>query len=92
MLWTSHLPGKKHLKCIEIALTSDWLQQRGTETLEQALQPYHDGVCPVQLHYQQADAEVTLALGAQWYLSPKDELLYDVRNLMGEDNVKMVFH
>jgi DNA polymerase-3 subunit alpha len=31
-------------------------------------------------------------LGAQWYVTPQDELLYDLQQLLGKPQVDLEFH
>lgn len=83
---------EKHTKYIEINLDATWCNETGISPLKEILNKYKGGLCPVRIHYTQEDAETRVALGAEWYLSPQDELLYDVRNLLGPDEIKMVFH
>jgi DNA polymerase-3 subunit alpha len=60
--------------------------------LRTILEPYQGGSCPVQIHYVHPDAKVDLTLGAQWYVTPQDELLYDLQQLLGKPQVDLEFH
>lgn len=82
---------EKHLKHLEFTVDAEWCERGGIEKLKEKISPFGHGICPVQLHYIHEDAETQIRLGPEWYLSPQDELLYEVRNLIGSDKVDMVF-
>lgn len=83
---------EKYLKHMILRVNTEWWSAGGIDQLQQILMPYRNGLCPIQLHYLHNDAEVCISLGADWYLSPQDELIYDVKTLLGADNVQLVFH
>jgi DNA polymerase-3 subunit alpha len=55
------------------------------------LTPYKDGICPVRVFYQRDEAQGMLELGVQWRVSPSDTLLYDLKTLLGEEQVELKF-
>lgn len=55
------------------------------------LTPYKEGICPVRVFYQRDEAQGMLTLGVQWRVSPSDMLLYDLKNLLGEEHVELKF-
>ena len=71
---------------------TEWWSRGGIARLQEIFSPYRNGLCPVQMQYLHEDAQVSISLGADWYLSPQDELIYEVKNLLGADNVELVFH
>lgn len=83
---------EKYLKHMRLKVNTQWWSQGGIEQLQQILAPYRNGLCPVQMEYLHDDAQVRISLGADWYLSPQDELIYQVKNLLGADKVELVFH
>lgn len=83
---------EKQLKHLLLEVDAQWCQHEGIAHLQRVFEPFRGGICPVQLRYIHEDATACISLGAEWYLSPQDELLYEVRNLLGADKVKMVFH
>ena len=82
---------EKYLKHMVLQVNTEWWANGGIEQLKEVLTPYRNGLCPMQLHYLHEDAEVSISLGADWYLSPQDELIYDIKNLLGKENVELVF-
>lgn len=51
----------------------------------------HKGHCVTQVLYQAEKASVMLSLGTQYCVSPSDELLNMLRELLGNDNVRMCY-
>lgn len=60
--------------------------------LQAILQAYNGGSCPVQIQVVHPDAEVVLACGAQWYVTPEDQLLHDLKQCLGEQAVRLCYH
>jgi DNA polymerase-3 subunit alpha len=48
--------------------------------------------CRVQVDYRNADAQCALALGDQWRVELRDELLLGLRAWLSEENVKILYH
>jgi DNA polymerase-3 subunit alpha len=48
--------------------------------------------CRVQVNYRNADAHCELALGEQWRVELRDELLNGLRAWLSEENVKILYH
>ncbi len=60
--------------------------------LKELFTPYREGKCPVQIHYRNDDASCQLRLGENWQVTLHDDLLNDLRKLLQEENVKVVYH
>ena len=61
------------------------------KSLAAVLTPYCDGSCPVGLHYRNAGAQAHITLGDEWRVHPSDELLHRLRELVGEQQVKVMY-
>lgn len=83
---------EKNAKWIELEVQSDWCKPPTVSKLQTILQEYQGGSCPVQMRVLHPDAEVTLAFGAQWYVTPEDELIYELQQLLPEQKVNLQFH
>ncbi len=59
--------------------------------LKKLFTPYRDGKCPVQIQYRNANATCQLRLSEDWQVTLHDDLLRDLRELLHEDNVKVVY-
>ncbi len=56
------------------------------------LQVYKNGTCPLHLHVQHEDVEVTIASGAQWCVEPEEQLLVELRHVLGAEQVNLEFN
>ena len=73
------------LKVLEIHTQSeqgDWVDK-----IQSTLSPYRDGNCVVRIHYTAAHARGQFKLGSAWRIQPKDELIGNLREQLGKDNV-----
>jgi DNA polymerase-3 subunit alpha len=59
--------------------------------LKKLFTPYRDGKCPVQIHYRNDNASCQLRLGEAWQVTLHDDLLRDLRVLLREENVKVIY-
>jgi DNA polymerase III subunit alpha len=59
--------------------------------LKKLFAPYRDGKCPVQIHYRNDNASCQLRLGEAWQVTLHDDLLRDLRVLLREENVKVIY-
>jgi DNA polymerase-3 subunit alpha len=53
--------------------------------------PYRDGKCPVHIHYRNHEASCQLRLGEAWQVTLHDDLISGLRELLGPENVKVVY-
>jgi DNA polymerase-3 subunit alpha len=70
------------------------LRCNGNASIEQLVKlftPYREGKCPVQIHYRNNDASCQLRLGEAWQVTLHDDLLNDLRDLLQEENVKVIY-
>ena len=59
--------------------------------LQQLIEPFQGGGCPVCVEYQGKSARSQILLGETWRVHPGDELLLRLRNRLGEDRVQMTY-
>jgi DNA polymerase-3 subunit alpha len=59
--------------------------------LKKLFAPYRDGKCPVQIHYRNDEAICQMRLGEAWQVTLHDDLLRDLRMLLREENVKVIY-
>ncbi len=71
--------------------TQQWPQAK-LASLQDILQPYTGGSCPVELQVLHPDAEAVLRCGAQWYITPEDQLLHELKHCLGEQAVSLSYH
>ncbi|MGM0593930.1 MAG: DNA polymerase III subunit alpha [Pseudomonadota bacterium] len=59
--------------------------------LERVIAPFREGGCPVEIDYQRPDARARIRLGQAWRIRPSDELLGRLRQLLGEEAVRVEY-
>ncbi len=59
--------------------------------LQTALSPFREGNCPVILDYRAGHARAEIQLGRQWRVHPTDELLHRLREMVGEEGVRVEY-
>ncbi|PSJ46100.1 DNA polymerase III subunit alpha [Zobellella endophytica] len=55
------------------------------------LTPVRAGVCPVRVTYHRPGARVQLTLGTEWRVTPTDQMLDALQQLLGQDKVELIF-
>lgn len=83
---------EKNVKWLELEVSSDWCNGPSVSKLQSILQNYQGGSCPVNMRVVHPDAEVTMVFGAQWYVTPEDQLLYELQQILPKQTVKLQFH
>jgi DNA polymerase-3 subunit alpha len=75
-------------RCLELRLEPK--HQALLPSLQTVLKA-HSGSCVVQVFYTHEQARAQLSLGKQWRVTPSDELLNLLINLLGEEQVAMCY-
>lgn len=61
------------------------------QQLQQSLTPFRPGPLPVFIEYQRSDSTAKLALGEEWCVHPRDELLQTVQEILGENTIEICY-
>jgi DNA polymerase III subunit alpha len=83
---------ENYVKSLDINVDKSVIKSDFIDEFTQVLLPYKDGTCPVRVFYQREEAEGMMQLGVQWRVTPADMLLYNLKNLLGDDNVALQFN
>ncbi|HEU0186839.1 MAG TPA: OB-fold nucleic acid binding domain-containing protein, partial [Gallionellaceae bacterium] len=59
--------------------------------LKEVFTPYRGGKCPVVIHYRNQTGSAQLRLGEAWSVTLPDNLISELRGLLGERNVRVVY-
>ncbi len=59
--------------------------------LEAILSAHRSTQCPVSVRYRNQDAAATLQLGAQWRVTPNQVMIDQLRQLVGDDGVTLMY-
>ncbi|RUO28818.1 DNA polymerase III subunit alpha [Aliidiomarina sedimenti] len=81
----------QYVKGLSIQLDLATLAKPQLTRIEQALQSAAGGTCPIVLQCQLENASVDLKPGGNWFIEPKDDVLYELWDILGTSQVKLVF-
>ncbi|WP_046078360.1 DNA polymerase III subunit alpha [Halomonas sp. HG01] len=77
-------------QAVELALDGERANGRLVDSLRDSLAPYRsDEGLPVRLRYRSATASGWLELAEEWRVTPSDELLIALREVEGQDGVRL---
>lgn len=82
---------ERFARAIRISLDEQRIDERFFPRLCEILEPARAGVCPVQVNYRRLGSRVRLTLGTEWRVTPTDQLIDDLRVLLGRERVELVF-
>ncbi|USV56694.1 DNA polymerase III subunit alpha [Aeromonas encheleia] len=82
---------ERFARAIRISLEEQRIDERFFPRLCEILEPARAGVCPVQVNYRRPGSRVRLTLGTEWRVTPTDQLIDDLRVLLGRERVELVF-
>lgn len=82
---------ENYVTSLDIRVNKSTIASDFINKFTQVLTPFKDGTCPIRLFYQRKEAQGMLELGVQWRVTPSDMLLYELRVLLGEDNISLQF-
>lgn len=83
---------EQNLRAIKLTLSLENWQPQQLEDLRATLKPYTGGSCPMQFLLLHADAEVVMKSGAQWFVTPTDELIHNLVQCVGQSQVELVYN
>ncbi|MDX5434386.1 MAG: DNA polymerase III subunit alpha, partial [Halomonas sp.] len=79
-------------EAVELSLDGTRVNGRLVDTLRASLTPHRDdGGLPVRLRYRNDEAAGWMELDAQWRVAPSDELLIALREVEGQDGVRLKY-
>ncbi|WP_223956392.1 DNA polymerase III subunit alpha [Aeromonas caviae] len=82
---------ERFARAIRISLDEQRIDERFFPRLCEILEPARAGVCPVQVNYRRPGSRVRLTLATEWRVTPTDQLIDDLRVLLGRERVELVF-
>ena len=76
---------------LAISLSEEQISPSFIKKLKEMLEPVSGGTLPINVYYQSAKGRALLRLGIQWSITPTDEILTELVNLLGENAVELEF-
>ncbi len=82
---------QKFAQRLEINLIETQGSHNLVQQLNQVLNPFREGSCPVWINYTRKDVSAKLCLSDDWRVQPSDELMQRLDKMAGEDNVAIIY-
>ena len=76
---------------LEVSLDQNQFENGFVNSLKGVIEPYKNGACKVALRYKRPEAETLIELGSEWRVKPADELMDDLKYLLGNEKVRLVY-
>lgn len=82
---------QKFVKSLAIALKEEQLTPQFIERFKQIITPYAQGTTPIHIYYDSPKGRAMLTLGIEWHVTPHDDLIGELTEFIGEDQVELEF-
>ncbi|MDX1525421.1 MAG: DNA polymerase III subunit alpha [Pseudidiomarina maritima] len=82
---------EQYAKALKLTVRQEQLTGAGLQRLVELIEPYKQGSCPLLLQYQQPQVQAQFHAATEWYVTPTDELLYELQQQLGKDHVELEF-
>lgn len=81
----------RYARGLRLKMVADQLDTQFFQRFTEIMQPHRAGICPVQVCYRKPGVQAALQLGTEWRVTPSDQLLDDLKMLLGKQNVDLIF-
>lgn len=81
----------RNAKSLALAINQEQLNAKFIKDLTACVEPYKEGTLPLHFYYQSEQGRALLKGGIEWRVTPKEEMLTDLRTLLGENAVELEF-
>jgi DNA polymerase-3 subunit alpha len=76
---------------LKLAIHADQLQNGLLDKLDSTLRPFRCEGSPVWIEYSSDNASTRIELGESWRVQPDDDLLLELKYLVGDQSVELVY-
>lgn len=83
---------ENYARALVLKLSAEQISPEAIKDLSQKLIPYRPGNCPIYIAYKNQDAKAKLYLGDGWKVKLKEELLSELKNFFGTENILIIFN
>ncbi|MDA0119495.1 DNA polymerase III subunit alpha [Vibrio sp. T11.5] len=83
---------EKYARGLSVSIEQSQIDDQFFERFSKILEPYKAGTVPVHIYYQRSDARARLTLGTEWRVTPSDELIDNLKQLLGTSQVELEFN
>lgn len=82
---------EQYAKTLRISVRPEHLEGQGLMQLKQLIEPHKEGACPLHIRYVRPDVEAEYVAATEWYVTPTDELIYELQQRLGNQAVELEF-
>jgi DNA polymerase-3 subunit alpha len=82
---------ERFASALELKVEQQQVDKHFFSRFNQVMAPFQYGALPVNIFYSRAESTAKLELGIQWRVTPDDELLDNLRMLLGSKQVRLKF-
>ncbi len=90
-IYTLEQARDKFARSIQLNLEGHVFNDQMLNNLSSILMPFRSGKCSVNIRYQMNNASALLQLGDEWRVRLTEDLLQSLRNLLGQEQVKVIY-
>lgn len=83
---------EKYAQGLSISLDESQIDGKFFEKFTRILEPYRAGTVAVNIYYQRQNARAKLSLGVEWRVTPEDDLIDELKILIGSKQVELEFN
>ncbi|GLT17258.1 DNA-directed DNA polymerase [Vibrio zhanjiangensis] len=83
---------EKYARRLSISMEDSQIDEQFFERFSNILEPHKAGSVPVHIYYQRSNARACLTLGTEWRVTPSDELIDNLKQLLGNHQVELEFN
>ena len=82
---------EQYAQRLRLTLRQEAVEKGGIEVLQRLLTPYKEGGCPLHIRYERPDVTAEYVVDTEWYVTPTDELMYELQQQYGKHAVELEF-
>ncbi|GAA3535129.1 DNA polymerase III subunit alpha [Zobellella aerophila] len=82
---------ERYARGVHLSISRAQIDEGFFSRLLDILTPVRAGVCPVRVTYHRPGARAQLTLGTEWRVTPTDQMLEQLQQLLGSDKVELIF-
>ncbi len=90
-IWDITSMREQRAKNLRMEVQADQVADDFPVRLKHQLAPFVGGTCPICLYFKTTHAEAVIDLGARWRVTPSDDLIYRLEDLVGDGRVQCIY-
>ncbi|WP_392558650.1 DNA polymerase III subunit alpha [Orbus mooreae] len=83
---------EKYVKGLSVSLEETEINRQFLQQLQKTFEPYRNGAVPVHIYYQTSKARTRIEFGTTWRITPNDELLINLKTMLGNERIELEFN